>query len=245
MTPAQLKMLKAAYYDRAAVGRDSLFDYLKTEHPGKHPPRRAINRWLNTQTLQQTYSQAFTSKQAAPFRPISPWHSLSADLLDFSGRKAKGFTAVLNVLENFSRYQFLVPLRNKEAKTVAKAMAAILDWIQKKYNKKPTFVLVDGGGEFLADFKALLKERGIGWKRTLAASPWQAGLVERNGGRTKRILYMYKRTKPGSWADHIAHATKVANDTTNRSTRYSPKIALELDKAGSVVYIQRRHADCF
>ena len=59
LTELQEKRLKDAYYNRSAVGRDSMYAYMKTKYPDDVPPKRAINRWLNKQVLQQTYAQAF------------------------------------------------------------------------------------------------------------------------------------------------------------------------------------------
>ena len=106
LTALQEKRLKSVYYDtHGAQGRDSLYAYMKEKYPDDVPPKRAINRWLNTQTLQQTYAQALSSANTAvPFKPVSPWHSISADLLDFSGKPSKQFKYALDVCDNFSRY---------------------------------------------------------------------------------------------------------------------------------------------
>ena len=232
LTELQEKRLRDAYYNRSAVGRDSMYAYMKTKYPDDVPPKRAINRWLNKQVLQQTYAQAFTTKTAQPFRPVRPWHSISADLLDFTGKPSKQFKYVLDVCDNWSRYMYVLPITSKEAPKVAKAMAKILDSIKKDFNAKPSFCLVDQGGEFRSEFAELMRERGINIKRTLAASPWSNGLIERQGGRLKYWLFKYIRVHGGSWSDHLQRAVTVANDTVNRSTKMTPAAALTLDKAG-------------
>ena len=55
---------------------------------------------------------------------------------------------MLNAVENFSRFQWLVPLTGKDSWKVAKATKKVLDEIQSKYNQKPTFILRDQGTEF-------------------------------------------------------------------------------------------------
>ena len=83
-TTAQMKMITDAYYGTASQGRDTMFDRLKRKFPDTHPPRRAIQRFLNRQSLQQRYSIPRKSTQAQPFRPVKPFHSLSIDLIDFT-----------------------------------------------------------------------------------------------------------------------------------------------------------------
>ena len=131
-TTAQMKMITDAYYGTASQGRDTLFDRLKRKFPDTHPPRRAIQRFLNRQSLQQRYSIPRKSTQAQPFRPVKPFHSLSIDLIDFSGKPARNYVYVLNAVENFSRFQWLVPLTGKDSWKVAKATKKVLDEIQSK-----------------------------------------------------------------------------------------------------------------
>ena len=60
-TKKQMKMIEDSYYQRGSVGRDSMFDSLKAKYPDTHPPRRAIQRFLNRQSLQQRLSIPTTS----------------------------------------------------------------------------------------------------------------------------------------------------------------------------------------
>ena len=126
----------------------------------------------------------------------------------------------------------MLPITSKEAPKVAKAMARILDAIKKDFDAKPTFCLVDQGSEFRSEFAELMRARNIRIKRTLAASPWSNGLIERQGGRLKQWLFKYIRVHGGSWSDHLQRAVKVANTSLNRSIKMTPKAALSLDKAG-------------
>jgi hypothetical protein len=50
-TKAQMKMITDAYYGTASQGRDTMFDRLKRKFPDTHPPRRAIQRFLNRPLL--------------------------------------------------------------------------------------------------------------------------------------------------------------------------------------------------
>jgi transposase InsO family protein len=232
-TKAELKMIKDSYYERGSVGRDSMFDWLKTKYPDTHPPRRTIQRFLNRQMLQQRLSIPRKSTTGQPFRPISPFHSFSIDLLDLTNKPAKNFRYIINLIDNFTRFQWLVPITGKEAWKVAKAMKKLLDEIRAKYKKQPKFILQDLGNEFEGPYKQLLIDRGIGIKKTLPASPWQNAIAERNaGGRVKVWLWKKMRVKGGSWLDHLDEALEVANNTMNRMTGFTPKNALSLDKAG-------------
>ena len=230
---AEMEMIRKSYYERGSVGRDSMFDWLKTKYPDTHPPRRTIQRFLNRQMLQQRLSIPRKSTTGQPFRPISPFHSFSIDLLDLTNKPAKNYRYIIGLIDNFTRFQWLVPITGKEAWKVAKAMKKLLDEIQAKYKKQPKFILQDLGNEFEGPYKQLLISRGIKIKKTLPASPWQNAIAERNaGGRVKVWLWKKMRVKGGSWLDHLDEALEVANNTMNRMTGFTPKNALSLDKAG-------------
>ncbi len=233
LTKVQRERLEKAYYERGTLGRDTMYRYLRSEYPDDPPiPRRAIQRWLNTQQLQQLYRQARKSRDTAPFKPTRPFHQLSIDLLDMTNKPAKNFRYIFNCVDNFSRLQFLRPITQKTPAACAAAFRKILAEIKSKYNVEPSAIVLDQGNEFLGEFFQLLKDRKITRKRTLAGSPSQNGLCERAGGRWKKWTFMHMRVHGGSWLDHLKQSLEVANSTWQRTTRFTPTQAATLNKEG-------------
>src|SRR6266576_1285659 len=84
----------------------------------------------------------------------------AADLLIMKqySRQNKGYKYILNVIDTFSKYMFLEPLKTKTGKEVADAFKKII----KRSKRKPKLLHVDKGKEFVnKDFKDVLKKYGI------------------------------------------------------------------------------------
>ena len=56
----------------------------------------------------------------------------------------KGFRFLLCVIDIYSKYVWVVPLKDKKGVSIVNAFQSIL----KKSNKKPNTIWVDNGGEF-------------------------------------------------------------------------------------------------
>ena len=223
-----VERLKQVYYNEGyTLGRDALHGILKGKY--KDPPsKRAIMAWLKHQKLHQLYAQAKNTDTVQSFTPVTPIHSLSADLIDFTNKPAQQFRYILVVVDNFSRYMFAKAITSKTHGTVAKAMGEILDEVKEEFNKKPQFVLSDDGGEFKGDYIKLLESRGIKKKRTLAGAPQSNGMVERANGKLKMLLSQNKEIFKGTWKSNLNKGIRIYNEYKNRTIGYSPKAAVNL-----------------
>ena len=69
-----------------------------------------------------------------------------ADLADMQliSKFNKGFRCLLCVIDNFSKYAWLVPLKDKKGTSIVNAFREIL----KESDRKPNKILVDKGSEF-------------------------------------------------------------------------------------------------
>lgn len=92
-----------------------------------------------------------------------------ADLIDMStyAKQNKGFHFILTVIDNFSKYGWVVPLRNKNVENVTAAMEKILKrrygggGSEKTY-RKPKNLQTDDGTEFYnSNFKKLMKQYNV------------------------------------------------------------------------------------
>ena len=83
-----------------------------------------------------------------------------ADLADMQlvSKFIKGFRFLLCVIDIFSKYARVVPLKDKKGITITNAFQKILDCS----NRKPNKIWIDKGSEFCnSSFKKWLKENGI------------------------------------------------------------------------------------
>ena len=70
----------------------------------------------------------------------------------------KGFIFLLWVIDVFSKYAWVVPLKNKKGITITNAFQKIL----KESNRKPNKIWIDKGSEFYnSSFKTLLRHNDI------------------------------------------------------------------------------------
>ena len=70
----------------------------------------------------------------------------------------KGFIFLLWVIDVFSKYAWVAPLKNKKGITITNAFQKIL----KKSNRKPNKIWIDKGSEFYnSSFKKLLRDNDI------------------------------------------------------------------------------------
>ena len=83
-----------------------------------------------------------------------------ADLADMQllSKFNKGFRYSLCVIDNFSKYAWLVPLKDKKGTSIVNAFRKIL----KESDRKPNKILVDKGSEFYNNsFKKWVKDNNI------------------------------------------------------------------------------------
>ena len=72
------------------------------------------------------------------------WEVYLADMQSLS-KKNKGIKYLLCVIDLYSKYAFVIPLKDKKGISILNAF----DKIIKQYNRKPTYIVwVDQGGEF-------------------------------------------------------------------------------------------------
>ena len=85
------------------------------------------------------------------------WGADLADMQSLS-RKNKGIKYLLCVIDLYSKYAFVIPLKDKKGISILNA----LDKIIKQYNRKPNKIWVDQGGKFYNNiFKEWLSDNDI------------------------------------------------------------------------------------
>ena len=154
-----------------AFGRDGLYEYMKKKYD-KPPTKRVVLKWLSQQKLQQEFKQTRKGGTADFFHPVSPFHSISIDLIDYNNKPAQiNRRYIVVCVDNFSRKMYCEAITSKEPKKTTPAMKKILDKIKSEHNAVPKYIITDDGGEFKGKFIPMLKAQGIDIRRTLGGHP--------------------------------------------------------------------------
>ena len=159
------------------------------------------------------------------------WSLDILDLKDYGPENNRGYRYVLVTIDNFSKYGWTVPLKNKNAQTIKDSFENIL--INSK--RKPNLVESDRGKEFYNNiFQDFLNKNNI--KLYSRNSSYGAVFAERFNRTIRDLL---KRSVfengDGNWIDVLATITKQYNKRIHSSTKLTP-IQASLKKNEGYVY---------
>ena len=145
----------------------------------------------------------------------------SIDLADFSDYKTsnnKGFRYIFVVIDNYSKYLWCIPLKNKYSQTITEEFSNIIT----KSKRKPLKIESDRGKEWYNSiFQNLLKSKNIHhYSRYTDKSPSIAERVI----RTIRNLLKKPVFEKGraDWVSELPSVIKKYNNTIHNSTKMKP-----------------------
>ena len=146
------------------------------------------------------------------------WSLDILDLKDYGPKNNRGYRYVLVVIDNFSKFGWTVPLKNKNAQTIKDSFENIL--ISSK--RKPNLVESDRGKEFYNNiFQDFLNKNNI--KLYSRNSSYGAVFAERFNRTIRDLL---KRSVfengDGNWIDVLPKITKQYNNRIHSSTKLTP-----------------------
>ncbi len=185
---AQIESVLAAHYKLLGdLGRDRFYAYVAEKYVGISRPR--VQQFLNNQEIHQLVQQVKTQRVNMAIVAARPMERWQADLVDVSKYKSPqngNATFLLTVVNCFSKFAWVVALRNKEAATVAAAIETIF-----AANGSPTVVQTDNGGEFDEEFEKALVRWGVLHARSRPYNPQANGQIERFNGTLKRMIQVH------------------------------------------------------
>ena len=159
------------------------------------------------------------------------WSLDILDLKDYGSENNKNYRYVLVTIDNFSKFGWTVPLKNKNALTIKDSFENIL--ISSK--RKPGLIESDRGKEFYNNvFQDFLNENNI--KLYSRNSSYGAVFAERFNRTIRDLLKKIVFEKgDANWIDVLPTITKQYNNRIHSSTKLSPKDA-SLKKNEGYVY---------
>ena len=159
------------------------------------------------------------------------WSLDILDLEDYGPGNNRGYRYVLVVIDNFSKFGWTVPLKNKNAQTIKDSLENII--INSK--RKPNLIETDRGKEFYNNiFQDFLIKNNI--KIYSRNNSYGAVFAERFNRTIRDLLKkIVFENGDGNWIDILPSITKQHNNRIHSSTKLSPKDAY-LKKNEGYVY---------
>ena len=159
------------------------------------------------------------------------WSLDILDLKDYGSENNRGYRYVLVIIDNFAKYRWTVPLKNKNAQTIKDSFGNIL--INSK--RSPNLIETDRGKEFYNNiFQDFLNKNNINlYSRN---SLYGAVFAERFNRTIRDLLKRPVFEKgDGNWIDVLPTITKQYNNRIHSSTKLTP-IQASLKKNEGYVY---------
>ena len=153
--------------------------------------------------------------------PQAPWDSLSIDVLKLPLTE-KGHQYLLVCVDSFSRFSILVPLKDKSAQSIARAL---INEVICRY-ATPRVLLSDNGTEFNNTIlKAVCDSFHVKKCNIIPYSPQANGKVERANRRILDIL-RFITSSISAWDEHIPLVACSLNTAIHSSINESPHFVL-------------------
>jgi RNase H-like domain found in reverse transcriptase/Integrase zinc binding domain/Integrase core domain/Reverse transcriptase (RNA-dependent DNA polymerase) len=192
--------------------------------PGWRKYTNLIVRNCTVCNLHQRGRQPPKQTALQPMKVFRPMAVLHADLVGplpegRTDRGQRGFRYVLSVIDACTRYMWLIPLKDKTAEGVAKAL---FDEIISKVST-PSAILTDQGGEFQGDvMRHLCRRMGIDRLRTSSYHPQTDAKAERAHFSVHNLIVKLADGNYAKWPDLLNNVARSYNMTVHSATNYSP-----------------------
>lgn len=170
----------------AYAGPEKLYQAVKQE--GKYKiGRQRIRQFLNNEDSYSLYKpirKTFPRSKVTVNTIDSMWDGDSADVSNIASHN-DGYKFLLVLIDIFSRYLFIVPLKNKHHQNIVDGLKLVF---QKR--RKPNTLRTDKGSEFKNRWvKAFLKKEGI--HAIYTQNETKANYAERVIRTMKNLMYRY------------------------------------------------------
>ena len=181
--------------------------------------RNQISKWLHKQEPYSLQKPVRYSFQRTPIIVDGIDDQWSADLMDMKkfAKDNKGYSYVLLVIDTFSKYLWIRPLKDKQGESVTKAFKDIFNG-----KRKPQRIRTDKGQEFRAkSVTSLMKSLGI--KQMFAQNEKKAAVSERTIKTIKSKIFRYLTYKNSlKYIDELQNFADSYNSAIHRTISMPP-----------------------
>ena len=187
-----------------------------------------IKKWLNNQesySLNKNIQRNFQRSRVLVTGIDDQWDTDLISMIPYANDN-NGYHYMLCVIDIFSRYAWVVPMKTKDAQDTIKAFQIVLDQGRKPYRLRS-----DAGSEFKNQyFKAFMKEKGI--NHFFTHNEKQANYVERFIQTLKRKIFRYmKEFKTNKYIDKLPNFVSAYNKTFHSGIQEVPKQVNETNES--------------
>ena len=149
------------------------------------------------------------------------WSSDLLDMNDYGIKNNKGYRYILVVVDNFSKFGWTIPLKNKYAQSITDAFSQII----KTSRRKPNLLETDDGKEYVNKiFNEFLNNNKI--KRYSRYTDKRAVFAERFNKTIRNLLKKPVFEKGNAdWLSELPSVIKQYNITIHHSTKMTPNQA--------------------
>ena len=158
------------------------------------------------------------ARMRQPMLAAHPWYYVHIDLWDPCVDSSEGYKSVLTVIDRMTHYPELIPIKDKSAKTVAKAF---FENVICRHGV-PAVVVSDNGPEFDGIFEELQSKYGIRRIRTSAYHPQANGIIERLHSYLKGVMSAMGAARQAEWHSLLPVAAFAYRATPVSRMGYSP-----------------------
>ena len=234
------------YYDPSNPSSFSTFEKLyKQAKAQRGVEPSTVKTWLEQQdayTLHKPIRKRFPRNPYTVNNILGLWE---ADLVDVQAlaKHNDGHRYLLTVIDVFTKYLHIVPLKSKTAKAVSEAFESVLndDRYMKPHKRRPIRLRTDKGKEFLGSgFQKLLKREGIQF--LVCKNPdIKCSCIERAHRTIRAKLYKYFTFKNSyRYIDVLADFVTGYNATVHSSTGIAPASVTDSDVLAIWKRLQRK-----
>ena len=157
-------MMKAVLPGFATLPKLREAEAAERKMKGKPQTVGAMNAWLEEQdayTLHRLLRKRFARNSYTVTNVMNVWECYLLDIQAYAEYNDK-YNYILSVIDVFSKFLFLVPLKTKSGPAVTTAFLSIFDDDPKKPSRRPVWVRTDKGKEFITKhFQDMLRDEGI------------------------------------------------------------------------------------
>ena len=199
--------------------KSALWRKIKQDGLDKEITADELQKWLEEQ---YTYSLHKAYRKPAVYRKVITscvdyqWQADLVEMREFSDSNS-GYNYLLCVIDCFSKFAWVEPLKRKTAQETCEALKKIFET-----GRLPTKVQFDEGSEFHNSVvKQLLADKGINYFSTHAGQ--KASIVERFNRSIKSKLWKYfTANETREWVDIIQSFVNGYNNSFHSAVKMSP-----------------------
>ena len=146
------------------------------------------------------------------------WSSDLLDMNDYGPKNNKGYRYILVVIDNFSKFGWTIPLKNKFSQSITDVFSEII----KSSNRKPNLLETDDGKEYINKiFNEFLNNNKI--KRYSRYTDKGAVFAERFNKTIRNLLKkpVFEKGR-ADWLSELSSVVNKCNNTIHQSIKMTP-----------------------